>query len=133
MDIIRKKSRWKILEKPVSWLAISMLFTLAIFPLAIYNQSKAPKKNQSIGSQFVFHPNQAQIFQVQLTDNMLVEYKLTPRFDFEGKIQYSTDLTLFYWNSEFDRYTPYPTMVPPQEIINELNKLPAKKFTHEIE
>ncbi len=129
MDIIRKKSKAKlaaqILAVPVA------ILILGLFPYAIFNHS-TKKPAPTYGSGFMLREREAQVFQVQLSDNMLLEYKLTPRFDFEGKIQYSTDLTLFYWNSELERYTPYPATVPPQEIINELNKFPVKPFTHEV-
>lgn len=128
MDIIHKNN-----NRRLNWLATITAVLIVIGIGFYYNMS--PKKKAppvSYGAGFVFQEKQAQAFQVQLTDDMLLEYKLTPRWDIEGKIQYSMDLNLFYWNKELERYSMYPSTVPPQEIINELNKLPVKPFSHEV-
>lgn len=81
---------------------------------------------------FTFAPREAQVFHVQLADDILLEYKVKPDLEYDGSVRYTADLTVYVWDAEDERYYSAINRRAPEDIVNQLNQMPQRPLTHEI-
>lgn len=108
-------------KKVFHFFAIAILVTALISGAAVYffSQKKPPAP---ITNSYQFEPNKLQIVHINLTEDILLEYKITPEASFDKGVIYRQELNLFVWDPNLKQYF-YSVTIPPEEMFQQLNQI----------